>query len=1038
MSLEEQTESSSAQPPEIGSQVATAITVERHEEELEAAAPTLESQLVDDFQIGQDELPNAFGYRVLTEGFKSVKALLKHADQHHIVGAELHALKQLFEGLAKMRAVATKASKIPDDPSKQAALGKIYQEVTDFAAPKLEGLRELEKHAREWKENADMPDSALAQDVQFESVVDAPKAKPKPPPAPEEPEFVDLTKDPSPPPPVQSKGGPVDQQLKKLVPYMPTGEEYSETQGKFDELENEIRALEKKWGVIDDVFPRVEQGGAGLRRSTRIKKDLPPALVAHKQKGLDAAKAEWKKLRKQRAKLNERLTKWINKEFEYNQLASANGRKRINFKTDIGLNRKGKKVVLDKPAARSPQPSRSRSPSSAPIRPEPIRKPEEIPEEIPEEKASQPEEKTAEGASVWMPPVRAGRGSQTWKRKTISGPERPHMGGMLQEEATVEKILDKMKQYGYFSGWSSQKRARFYTTKHGIGRRNPRLALYASTAKIGPGKLIVEYEEWLKDQVDPRAIKREGAAPPPVEALFQYASPLHFSPDPERTPKASFLNKLSDRKMSLLKDMFDDKTGFGNRKYWDPEQTRDRGNVSSEMIRKYLLAFGKKRKRGEVEGMGKQQLFELVRPIVKKFYDLLDPVSGGRGPVYTINRYIANNRSKSEHPPPQTPDEPVAPLPALSRVGSPEPGPGQQLQDGTRLQDVGIEHQQPQATPADAAYREMQKWHVPPDQEENAVRGHLRQKSLKDYPDAGGYEKKETVEAALAEGDGEFLAFWALLQRMHKLDEDPEAFVGPEQDPAEEPEARGGAVPRKPRVPRVRPRKQGGRGRGGAAMLGHEGPARGRAAFGMHQIRHDLRVENAPKDIGHTSYNHLIQGDLAPIGRVHLVTLGPLVGDEESRHFLAEMDADSNMGARRMLDSGRRGPFRASSGSSRIMDRSAHVLYRRRGHSIEITVLRGVTSYELDTLIGKLGAHRLSTTRTHLFFFDGKKQKLGLLDQVDLEKLRDQIHKALQKRRQIGIEISDEKDRGIMHKPGGHKRAMKASMRSGEFQDALT
>ena len=47
-------------------------------------------------------------------------------------------------------------------------------------------------------------------------------------------------------------------------------------------------------------------------------------------------------------------------------------------------------------------------------------------------------------------------------------------------------------------------------------------------------------------------------------------------------------------------------------------------------------------------------------------------------------------------------------------------------------------------------------------------------------------------------------------------------------------------------------------------------------------------------------------------------------------------------------------------------------------------------------------------------------------------------HKALDTRRQIGIEISDEKDRGIMHKAGGHKRAMKASMRSGEFQDALT
>ena len=208
--------------------------------------------------------------------------------------------------------------------------------------------------------------------------------------------------------------------------------------------------------------------------------------------------------------------------------------------------------------------------------------------------------------------------------------------------------------------------------------------------------------------------------------------------------------------------------------------------------------------------------------------------------------------------------------------------------------------------------------------------------------------------------------------------------------------------------------------------------------FNMHQIRHHLRVENAPGGLtGHTSYTHLIQGDLAPIGRVHLVGMGPLVGDEESRHFLAEMDADSNMGATRMQDSGRRGPFKGSSGVSRIMDRSAHVLYRRRGHCIEITVHRGASTYELDTLVGKLGAHRLSTVKSHLFFIDGRKKNLGSLDQVDLEKLRTKIDKALDKKRQIGISICDEMQRGIMHKADGHKRAMKASMRSGELHQSL-
>ena len=179
----------------------------------------------------------------------------------------------------------------------------------------------------------------------------------------------------------------------------------------------------------------------------------------------------------------------------------------------------------------------------------------------------------------------------------------------------------------------------------------------------------------------------------------------------------------------------------------------------------------------------------------------------------------------------------------------------------------------------------------------------------------------------------------------------------------------------------------------------------------------------------HTSYNHLIQGDLAPIGRVHLVTLGPIVGDEESRHFLSEMDADSNMGAKRMLDAGRRGPFRSSTGASRVMDRSAHVSYRRRGHAIEISVSRGVTDYEMDTLLGKLGAHRLSTTHSHVFILDGRRKKLGSLDRVDLEKLRSMIFKALEKRRQIGILLTDAKHHGILHKPDGHKRDMKNTMR---------
>ena len=189
-------------------------------------------------------------------------------------------------------------------------------------------------------------------------------------------------------------------------------------------------------------------------------------------------------------------------------------------------------------------------------------------------------------------------------------------------------------------------------------------------------------------------------------------------------------------------------------------------------------------------------------------------------------------------------------------------------------------------------------------------------------------------------------------------------------------------------------------------------------------------MEDAPRGANiHTSYTHLIQGDLAPIGRVHLVTLGPLVGDEESRHFLTEMDADSNMGAKQMRVGGRRGPFKSSSGRSRIMDRSAHITYRRRGHTLEITIIRGVTPYELDTLIGKLSAHRISTVQSHIFFIDSRKKKLGDIDRVDFEKLRHMIEQALDKRRQVGVLLVDTKQHGVLHKAHGHEMHSKVAMR---------
>jgi hypothetical protein len=191
----------------------------------------------------------------------------------------------------------------------------------------------------------------------------------------------------------------------------------------------------------------------------------------------------------------------------------------------------------------------------------------------------------------------------------------------------------------------------------------------------------------------------------------------------------------------------------------------------------------------------------------------------------------------------------------------------------------------------------------------------------------------------------------------------------------------------------------------------------------------DLRAEHVPAGAAPTAYTHLLTGDRAPIGRVHEVGFGVLVGDESNNHFLTQMDADSSMGAKRMLESGRRGPFRSSSGPSRVMDKSAHVSYRRRGHTMEITVRRGVSSYELDTLIGKLAAHRMSTSNSHVFFISRRRKKIGKLSTVDLNKLRELISKTLMGSMQVGLQITDAKQHGILLTEAGHSRAMKHNFR---------
>ena len=227
---------------------------------------------------------------------------------------------------------------------------------------------------------------------------------------------------------------------------------------------------------------------------------------------------------------------------------------------------------------------------------------------------------------------------------------------------------------------------------------------------------------------------------------------------------------------------------------------------------------------------------------------------------------------------------------------------------------------------------------------------------------------------------------------------------------------RAAARPRAPRRRAVAPGYGPQRGGVPGAVQRFVPPELRAAARNEVYARNDRPVESS------TRFQFLASGDVAApsAGRVHYVAMGPL--GREPVHFLKEMDADSNMGAKKLRDSSRKGPFRTERGSSRVLSRTRHITYRRRGHALEITISRGVTAEEMDELVGKLAAHRVSTSGTMLWLIDSKSKKMGKLSQIDLIKLRDKVLETLSSRRTVGLRLLD--------KPGKHGAMLKESNHS--------
>ena len=149
-------------------------------------------------------------------------------------------------------------------------------------------------------------------------------------------------------------------------------------------------------------------------------------------------------------------------------------------------------------------------------------------------------------------------------------------------------------------------------------------------------------------------------------------------------------------------------------------------------------------------------------------------------------------------------------------------------------------------------------------------------------------------------------------------------------------------------------------------------------------------------------------------GTVHLVHMGHGARDDPD-HFMQDIEGDANMG-RIALQGKRRGPFKRERGSSRVMSRSAHVTIRKRRLQLEISVHADVQSHELDVLFGKLRAHSVSVAGTIVYLVHrGSRKKLGTLDMIDLEKLKQELHRLLATTKQVGILLVDKFNGGMHH-----------------------
>ena len=178
---------------------------------------------------------------------------------------------------------------------------------------------------------------------------------------------------------------------------------------------------------------------------------------------------------------------------------------------------------------------------------------------------------------------------------------------------------------------------------------------------------------------------------------------------------------------------------------------------------------------------------------------------------------------------------------------------------------------------------------------------------------------------------------------------------------------------------------------------------------------------------------HLMQTDnnVQPVmGAVHIVHPASYYSD---KHFMLDMEGDINEGQKGLVKRSKRGPFKDQTGRSTVMDRSAHVTYRKRAGAFEITVHRRVNSSELQQLVSKLNLHRMSVHGSHVVIIKGSKRfRLGPLAELNMKYLLELISECIQQYGTCGLEITESQaGSGALYKGGAYSARFKSNARKG-------